>query len=145
MSLLSVFDHCESCHRSFGALYWCPRAAKLKKSRRGAKFRLAAGTTTLQPATVGLQGGNSTPADPVVMVLRLGDTTGCCPLQNKHGNYEIMRFSRNFPKSGKPTSTESPGTGVFEFSGAIWTPLDTLESELRVKTDAFGILSGCQI
>ena len=28
---MSVFDHCDSCHRSFGALYWCPRAAKLKK------------------------------------------------------------------------------------------------------------------
>ena len=117
---------------------------EIAKSRRGAKFRLAAGTTTLQPATVGLQGGNSTPADPVVMVLRLGDTTGCCPLQNKHGNYEIMRFSRNFPKSGKPTSTESPGTGVFEFSGAIWTPLDTLDSEFRAFLAASAIVSGVQ-
>ena len=57
---------------------------------------------------------------------------------------KIMRFSRNFPKSGKPTSTESPGTGVFEFSGAIWTPLDTLDSEFRAFLAASAIVSHVQ-
>ena len=46
--------------------------------------------------------------------------------------------------TGKPTSTESPGTGVFEFSGAIWTPLDTLDSEFRAFLAASAIVSHVQ-